>query len=435
LFRYDRDKELTGEALSEFIKQHELEKTRYEELKNQYLSKPPILDAEDKELWKPDNRVPVNFGKYLVDTFNGFFNGIPVRVAHDSDNVNELLQDFWQGNSMDNVMNELAKTTSIYGHGYLFLYQNEDSKTEVVYNDPFDMFVIYSDEIRPSSLYGIRYTLDEDGSYYKGQLFTDDEAYDFTLKGNKLSLSDGHPLFYGRMPIIEFVENEERQSLIEPVEPLINAFNKTLSEKVNDVEYFSDSYLAVLGAELDDDSLTHLKDNRIINLAGDMAEKVTVEFLTKPDADATQENVLNRMERLIYQTSSVVNLNDTEFAGLGNSSGVALEMQLQPMKNLASNKERKFQQGLETLFAMVFNVQTNVPSNLADEHAGINYNWTRNLPANNADEAETVQSLEGIISHRKQLEMLSAVDDPQAEIEAIEEENEPAPMYDFEMGE
>ena len=427
----DKDTEITGETLKEFIEQHEMQKLRYLELYNQYLSRPPILAEPPKEeAWKPDNRLVGNFGKYLVDTFNGFFNGIPMRPSHDDERVDEIIQDFWNANNMDNTMNELAKSTSIYGRAYLFLFQNEESKTEVAYNDPLDMFVIYSDEIRPRSLYGVRYTIDEDN--YKGQLFTDTEAYDFTLDGDSLSLTESHSLFYGRVPIIEFVENEERQSLIEPVETLINGFNNVLSEKNNDVSYFSDAYLAILGALLDDDSLRNLKDNRIINLAGDNAEKVVVEFLEKPDADQTQENFLDRTERLIYQLSQVANIDDTTFGTAGNSSGVALEFKLQPMKNLASNKERKFQQGLQTLFSMVFNVVTNVPGNLSDEHRDIQYNWSRNLPANLEAEMNVIRGMDGIISHRKQLEMFSAVDNAQAEQEQIEKENEPKPMYDFE---
>ena len=68
----DKDTEITGEILKEFIEQHEMQKLRYLELYNQYLSRPPILDEPPKEeAWKPDNRLVGNFGKYLVDTFNG----------------------------------------------------------------------------------------------------------------------------------------------------------------------------------------------------------------------------------------------------------------------------------------------------------------------------------------------------------------------------
>ena len=431
----DKETEITGEILKDFIEQHEAQKLRYSELYNQYLSRPPILDEPPKEeAWKPDNRLVGNFGKYLVDTFNGFFNGIPLRVNHDEDNLNEVIQDFWNRNSIDNVMNELAKTTSIYGRGYLFLYQDENAQTNVAYNDPFDMFVIYSDEIRPSSLYGIRYTLDEDGSYYKGQLFTDTEAYDFTLKGDKLSLGDSYSLFYGRIPIIEFIENEERQSLIEPVESLINAFNEALSGKLDDIDYFADAYLSILGALLDDESIKRLKDNRIINMAGDGAEKVTVEFLDKPDGGQTQENFLDRTERLIYQLSQVANINDTTFS-TQSMSGVALEFKLQPMKNLALNKERKFEQGIQTMLQMLFNVDTSIPQSQKQEYMNVGYDWSRNLPANLEAEMTVIRGMDGIISHRKQLEMFSAVDDVQAEQEQIEEENAPLEQYDFEMSE
>src|SRR5690625_1611307 len=49
---------------------------------------------------------------------------------------------------------------------------------------------------------------------------------------------------------IEIVENDEQQSLIRPVERPINAYNKALSEKSNDVEYLSDPYMQISRTEL-----------------------------------------------------------------------------------------------------------------------------------------------------------------------------------------
>ncbi len=66
-----------------------------------------------------------------------------------------------------------------------------------------------------------------------------------------------------------------------------------------------------------------IRDNRIINIFGtDDASKIVVEFLQKPDGDTTQEHLLDRLERLIYQIAMVSNINDESF---GNASGVALE--------------------------------------------------------------------------------------------------------------
>lgn len=55
--------------------------------------------------------------------------------------------------------------------------------------------------------------------------------------------------------MIEYVNNDERQGIFEPVISMINAFNKALSEKANDVDYFADAYLAILGVQLDKDGL------------------------------------------------------------------------------------------------------------------------------------------------------------------------------------
>ena len=105
------------------------------------------------------------------------------------------------------------------------------------------------------------------------------------------------------------------------------------------------------------------------------------------------------------------------------------------MKNLALNKERKFEQGIQTMMQMLFNVDTSIPQSQKQEYMNVGYNWSRNLPANNEAEAKVVRELEGVVSHRKQLEMLSTVSDVQAELEAIEEENAPLEQYDFEMSE
>lgn len=419
--------DLTPEELLEFIKLHQMEVPRYKELKNQYESKPPILDLPEKDPWKPDNRLIVNFGRYLVQTFNGYFSGIPVKVSHDDKPVNEAINYFWNANDMDDTFSELSKLASIYGLSYLYVWQDEDARTKVTYNDPLDMFVIYDDTIEQKPKYAVRYKLNKDNQI-EGTLITLNEYIEFTEGKKGLTFTDEQAHYYPTLPVIEFVENEEYQSLIEPVESLINAYNKAASEKANDVDYFSDAYLKVLGAELDEEGTYKIRDNRIINLFGtDDASKIIVDFLSKPDGDTSQENLLDRIERLIYQTSMIANINDESF---GNASGVSLEFKLQPMKNLAAMKERKFTRGLNTLFKLFLSLPTNVPANLADAWVDVHYRFTRNIPRNIQDEATTARELEGIVSDETKLSVLSMVDNVQEELERIEAERE-LPQYDM----
>lgn len=101
---------------------------------------------------------------------------------------------------------------------------------------------------------------------------------------------------------------------------------KTISEKANDVDYFADAYLKILGAKLEKDELEQLRQKRIINFDGEDASSLIVEFLQKPDGDTTQENLINRLEKLIFQICMVANISDENF---GASSGIALKYKLQ----------------------------------------------------------------------------------------------------------
>lgn len=415
MFIHPKDEELTLEELLEFIDEHQTKRSRFKELQKQYESEPPILDMEGKEPWKPDNRLVVNYAKYIIDIFNGYFTGIPIKLSHENEQFSEALNHFWNRNDMDDTLSELSKLTSIYGVGYLYVWQDEESHTRVTYNSPFDMFVICDDSIECNPKYGVRYAIDEDGAI-TGTLITLEQ----TIKFDESNFTDEEPHYYPVLPIIEFVENDEQQSLIRPVESLVNAYNKAISEKANDTDYFADAYLAILGAELDEEGTHKIRDNRIINMYGtDEASRITVEFLNKPDGDVTQENLLNRLERLIYQLSMVANINDESF---GNASGVSLEFKLQPMKNLAATKERKFTKGLNKLFRCFTALPTNIPAAQSDEWINIDKKFTRNIPRNVQDEAQTARNLEGVVSRETQLGVLSIVDNVQEELDRIEAE-------------
>lgn len=427
-FIFPEDEEITAEVVQDFIEQHQARIPRYRRLKNMYIGDHPIKHQDKKPDYKPDNRLVVNFAKYIVDTFNGYFIGIPVKIQHDDKKINELVDDFQRMNDMDDNQAELSKMSSIYGHAFEIVYQDENAETHCTYCDPTEMFIVYDDTIQERPLFAVHYHIIDDKLI--GTVYTRNEIIKFAENDEKIAFGERKPHYFGDVPVIEYIENEERQSIFENVESLINAYNKAISEKANDVDYFSDAYLKILGAELDEETLRHIRDNRIINLFGSNTEleKIIVEFMEKPSADETQENLLNRIERLIYQISMVGNINDEKFSNA--PSGVALELKLQPMKNLAAMKERKFASGLNRRFKIIFHIWGIQRKVDANEWRNLNYVFTRNIPRNLMDEAEIAGKLTGITSKETQLSVLSFVDNPQLEIERIkQEENERMSSY------
>ncbi len=419
MFRVPAGTIMTSKLLDEYMSKHKEEiANRYQKLHDAYENQYAIEKQTKKPNWKPDNRIYVNFAKYITDTMNGFFIGIPIKTTCDNEDVSKYLEFIDQYNEQDDNNAELSKISSIYGKAYEMYYVDDSSNIGITYLTPMDAFIIYDDSILERPLFFVRHYLDanqvEHGSWSDGRIvqhFVNNGSYKWTDKE--------HLHGFSGVPATEYVENRERIGIFESVLPLIDAYNKAISEKANDVDYFADAYMKILGAKLDDDSLANIRTNRIINFDGD-SEMLEVDFLQKPNGDTTQENLINRLERLIFQISMVANISDENF---GTSSGIALKYKLQSMSNLAKTKERKFKAGMQRRYQLIF---SNPLSGMKDDDwTMIQYQFTPNFPANLLDEAQIASDLSGVVSKETQLKVLSIVDNVQTEIENMKKDQDP----------
>lgn len=415
-FILPRETEMTSDLLSELINTHQTtEGTRCQNMSDLYKGNHPILSQKAKAMYKPDNRLVVNFAKYITDTFNGYFMGTPVKVKHPSQKVQSYLNTFDAYNSINSVNMELSKLCDIYGHGYELLFMDEFANVGSTWIKPDEAFVVYDDSILHRPMYGVRYYINIDGDL-EGSFSDKNTVYYFD---SEYKVIDEQPHVFGDVPIIEYIENEERMGVFESVETLINAYDKTLSEKLNDVEYFADAYMKVIGKKLSSEDLKQLRDDRVINLYGGNLEKMIVDFMQKPNGDTTQENALDRLEKLIFHISMVANINDENF---GNTSGESIKFKLQSMSNMANTKEEKFKSSFTKRYRMIAHVPT--PGMGENDWLDIDYVFTRNVPDLYSSEAETAAKLTGITSKRTQLSTLSFVDDVDQEMEQIKKEQE-----------
>ena len=421
MFRLARDTEMTLTLLSEFLTKHTHEvKNRYEPLYDAYTSDHEILHDPAKPKYKPDNRVVVNFPKYIVDTMNGFFVGNPIKIIAEDEVVANYVEYLDRYNDQDDNNAELAKICSIYGKGNEMYYTDEESELCITYLDPKEAFMIYDESIIERPLFFVRRYVDREGFEY-GSISDETSVRNFKVTGGLTWLDEWQPHYFPGVPATEYVENGERQGIFEPVMSMVNAYNKAISEKANDVDYFADAYLKVLGTVVDNEDVKFIRDNRIVNFEGDGSDKIIAEFMEKPNSDTTQENLLERLERLIFQISMVANISDENF---GTASGIAMKYKLQSMSNLEKTKERKFAAGMNRRYQLLFgHPASKVP---ADAWIQLQYKFTPNIPANLQEEAQIASQLEGITSHETQLKVISAVEDVKGELDKIEEENKEA---------
>lgn len=420
IYRISPDEELTDAKLSQFIARHAAESTfRYKQLQDAYETDFPIFHENPKPEWKPDNRIAVNFAKYIVDTMNGYFIGNPIKITVDGgeETIEKYIEFLDQYNDQDDNNAELSKICSIYGKGYEMYYNDEEGNVGIIYLDPTEAFMIYDDSVLKRERYFVRLYRDEDNVLH-GSVSDQEKVRWFTIKGKIVWNEQEQLHYFNGVPATEYRENKECQGIFEPVMSIINAFNKAISEKANDVDYFADAYLKIIGTLLDEDELKHIRSDRVINFDGD-GESVIVDFLQKPNGDTTQENLLDRLQNLIFLIAMVANISDENF---GTSSGIAMAYKLQGMSNLRKTKERKFTSGMNRRYKLIFSNPGNAMKK--DDWVKLHYKFTPNVPANLLEESQIAQNLSGVVSQETQLGVLSVVDNPKAEIERIDKEDE-----------
>lgn len=420
IYRISPDEELTDAKLSQFIARHATESTfRYKQLQDAYETDFPIFHEKTKPEWKPDNRIAVNFAKYIVDTMNGYFIGNPIKITVDGgeEAIEKYIEFLDQYNDQDDNNAELSKICSIYGKGYEMYYNDEDGNVGIIYLDPTEAFMIYDDSVLKRERYFVRLYRDEDNVLH-GSVSDQEKVRWFTIKGKIVWNEQEQLHYFNGVPATEYRENKECQGIFEPVMSIINAFNKAISEKANDVDYFADAYLKIIGTLLDEDELKHIRSDRVINFDGD-GESVIVDFLQKPNGDTTQENLLDRLQNLIFLIAMVANISDENF---GTSSGIAMAYKLQGMSNLRKTKERKFTSGMNRRYKLIFSNPGNAMKK--DDWVKLYYKFTPNVPANLLEESQIAQNLSGVVSQETQLGVLSVVDNPKTEIERIDKEEE-----------
>lgn len=419
MFRLSKDTEMTEILLSEFLNEHRQEvNDRFAKLYDAYKTKHEILDYPAKPSYKPDNRIVVNFPKYIVDTTNGFFIGNPIKTVADDEAVSDFVDYIDQYNDQDDNNAELSKLCCIFGKGYEMYFTDEEAQLCITYLSPMEAFMIFDDSILERPLYFVRRYTDRENNEW-GSISNSYGVRYFKITGGVQWLDeDWEPHYFPGVPATEYVEDAEKQGVFEPIMHMVNAYNKAISEKANDVDYFADAYLKVLGAKVENEDVQFIRDSRVVNFEGEDAQKIIVEFMGRPSNDEGQEHLLDRLERLIFCIGQTANTSDENF---GTQSGIAMLYKMWSTSNKGKNKQRKFESGMNRRYRLLFgHPASKVP---ADSWVQLHYQFTPNIPKNLLEEAQVAAQMEGITSHETQLKVLSIVDDVQGELDKIEKEN------------
>lgn len=430
MYRLDKDIQLTSAFILEAVDKHNSnEGARARKLKDYYKGKQNILQRAYEDPTKPRNKIVNPFANYITDMLTGYFMGKAISYTSlDEDAMNELKMIFEYNDEQDEN-SELAKGASIAGKAYELLYIDADAKIRFTSLEADELVIIYDDTLEADILYAIRYypthnpITDEKG--YKIDVYDKDKVSHYKtgqLFDALVSLGETpHP--FKLVPVVEYKNNQEELGDFEGVISLIDAYDRLESDTMNDIEYFCDAYLALVGMEgTEPEDVMSMKENRIML----MPEGSDAKFITKQVDVNYLETQKTRLVEDIHKFSKCPNLTDEKFAG--NVSGEAMKYKVLGMENLTSNKERKFKKGLQRRIELIFNVLALYGSSY--DFRAIDMSFNRNLPVNETERADLVNKLRGLLSDETLISQISFVDSAADEIEKRDVENRDK----FEMG-
>lgn len=424
-----RGREFSGvlppeEMLLSVISEHDARRERYALLRDYYLGKNAVLSRRRAQ-GLPNNRIAHCFARYIVTVTSGYLtgNGITYRAGGEDREALDGILDLYRKSDISSVDGELARNAAIYGKGVELITVPEDGILPRAYAlDPMSAFVVYDEDIRHEPLFGVYLTDKRDGTGSvtgrKALVFTDSAIAEYALDGKRCSFVRRDPHFFGRVPMVEYWNDESEKGDFEWVIPLIDAYDSLQSDRLNDKDQFADKLLVLTGCTLDTDEegrppWLQLRMDKALCLPDGDAD---ARYLTGEMNESGNEILRSSLERDIHKLSLVPDLSDDHFSG--NVSGVAMKYKLMGLEQLMAMKQKWFSEGLRERMRLMGNYMR-LRGGKPLEVRNVVIGYTRPLPENLSETASVIKTAReaGAVSTRTMVEMLHGSDWDESMIE------------------
>lgn len=420
---------ISSKLLFSCIKEHMWEvEHRLIKLNNYYNGKHEILKRTFKNQSIPNNKIICNHAEYISDLATGYVFGVP--ITYSGDGAKELNVNFTEIDE-DSHNNELALDLSIFGRGYELLYMNDDKKPkiELATLSPLNTFLVVDTSVKEEPMFAVHYypniTLDNSIENYTVEVYTETEKliYEITSLQTELSTvveKDLEEHFFKGVPVVEYQNNKKARGDFEGVIPLIDAYNKLQSDRVNDKEQLVDAFLIVVGQSLGDtndevsETVRLLKEEKIIELDEGGDAKWLVKSLSEDQVEVLKKSLKDD----IHEFSKVPCLTDENF--VGNSSGIAMKYKLLGLEQLGRIKERYFKKGLRERLKLIENIES--IRSIKIKSADIDISMKRSLPVDNELLSKIASETEGFLSWETRIKNYDPEIDIDEERKRLEEE-------------
>lgn len=436
--RLPADTPVNSELIAYCLRTYEPEQKRFRHL-HRYLVADNVIKQRvmsDPEL--PNNKLSHNFARYISNIATAYFMGRGCKYEVDDPAFKQRLDELLEDNFADTRSFEEAKEMSVMGIAYELLYIDPDGDLKTHRFRANTVIPVYSDSIGQFLLMAlvgyVKQRIDGTKTFYV-DVYTKTEVITFQNgnQGGAWTEISRRVHLIGDVPVLIRRNNEDCKADFEDIIPLIDAYDRAQSDTLNDLDYFTDAYLAVFGVEEIEEEKEDLDEaGKVVvrqQAAKGMKQRRTLffpqggdaKFLIKAIDDAATEHFKERIYKDIFFLSQVPNLTDESFSG--NLSGVAIKYKLFGLEELAQEKEKYWKSAeRKKLKLLTEHINTRY---------GTNYDWRdvkisfdRSQIANLTEIAQNMNNLRELLSQQTIIEMWPDVENAAEELKQLAAEKE-----------
>ena len=309
------------DVLSKALYVHSLNQSELQYLWDYYKGKTPILQKTKEIRETINHKIWVNRAYEIVTFKRGYGFGEPVqyiRRGEDenlSDDINRL-NEYMSLAGKHASDSRLAEWLYVGGLGMRMALPGEDAEEPfVIYTlDPRYSFVVRHNGLGEPPVMGVKIIHKGTGAKLYS-VYTRDRY--FEIEDTRVVKEEPHIL--GNIPIIEYPANQARLGAFEVVLPLLDAINELESNRMDDVVQFVNSFLAIIGAGIDDETAKKLEELKMLCLPEGTDAKYLSAALQQGDIQVQAEN--------LYDTVlTICGMPNRNMSSSGGDNGVAVEL-------------------------------------------------------------------------------------------------------------
>lgn len=389
----------------------------------------------------PNNRIVDNQYKKMVNQKVNYLLGQPITVQSDNEQYAKIVKQFFDKSFMRQIKN-VGRDSLNCGIGWLFLHYDENGEFTFKRLKPYEIIAGWKDEEHTVLDYAIRIyeMIVYDGKLekvvQKVEVYDDSGIHRFILEDTRLipdekphepyfTVFDGNieqAFNWSQIPMIPFKYNSEEIPLIKGVKSLQDGLNLILSNFQNNMEEDARNTILVL-VNYDGENLAEFRKNlstygavKLKTVDGAAGDLRTLQVEVNAD---NYRAIIEIFKKAIIENAMGYDAKDDRLGGNANQLNI---MSMYSDIDLDANEmETEYQASFDEL---IYFIDLHIANTGAGDFEGepIDVIFNRDMLISESEVITNIQNSVGILSEETLIAQHPWVDDPQAELQRVQDE-------------